>query len=109
MAEKRAAIEGLGFEMLGKADLRLSVELIACGPESMCLPGDGLDKRGVGMAEDSAAETGEEVDEFLAVGIPQAATFAANECDGEFAVIKCERSLMAGDDFLTVHCAFGLR
>ncbi len=97
VAEEGAAVESLGLEMLGEADLGLGVKLVAGGPEGVGLPGDGGDEGGVAVAEDGAAEAGEEIEIGVTVGVGEAGALSADESRREFAVVEDECVLMAGD------------
>jgi len=59
----------------------------------------------VAVAEDGAAEAGEHIDIFLAVGIPEAGALAAHEDRGQLAVIEDHGGLVAIDELLIGHGA----
>ncbi len=70
VAEEGLAAKADLAEALGVLDLGLVVIDVADVPEVLGLLLSGFDEGGMAMAQDSAAEAGEEVEIFFAVGIP---------------------------------------
>ena len=64
-------------QSLGELDLRLRVKRVANVPEFVGLIGRGAHQGRMTMPENPAAKPGEHVQIFAAVGIPDAAPFAA--------------------------------
>src|SRR5439155_15493866 len=85
-------------ESFGEFALRLGVKGIADVPECFGLLGGGIDQCGMAVAEDSSAESGEEVDVTFACGIPQQRAFAAGHDDGQARVVSNQNIFSSLDD-----------
>ena len=68
-------------------------------PEFLRLLVGGGDEGGVAVAEDAAAEPGEEVEVAFAVGIPEVGAFAADHDEGKARVVGDEDLLAALEEF----------
>ncbi len=90
----------MGGDGLGGARLGLGVHEVAREPELARLIGEGLHKIGVAVAEQRAAEAGEEVEVFVAGRVLKGRAPAAHHGDGVAAVVDRQVAIVAVDDGL---------
>ena len=102
VAEKRLPLEGVAIELFRQRDLRLGMIRVSDVPELLRLRRRRGDESRMAVAEDGAAEAGEEVDVFAAVCVPKAGAFAFRHDDRLALVVSDENFVGAVENELGV-------